>query len=68
MIIDETLLSLDGSVQKQGGMFYDRSLPIHGLIASKMSQSTIMITGSNAFWGSFDSTLSVINFGQIRRV
>ncbi len=50
--LGESALLMDGSTQKKGSCpsvtLYDRSLPAHGFIASKTSQSTTLITGSTA--------------------
>ena len=51
---DETSLSLDGSSISRGGrppmVYEDPRLPRVGMSTSKTSQTTMMITGSNA-WG-----------------
>ena len=50
--VDETALLMDGTMQNKGGRptvtFFNGSLPVLGAVTSKTSQSTTMITGSNA--------------------
>ncbi len=51
--LDESALTLNGNSKQRGGRpsvtFFDGGLPSHGIVASKTSQSTTFITGSNSF-------------------
>lgn len=48
--IDERALAMDGTMQNKGDhptvTFYNESLPVLGTVASKTSQSTMIISGS----------------------
>mmetsp|Transcript_9909 Transcript_9909/g.21071 ORF Transcript_9909/g.21071 Transcript_9909/m.21071 type:complete len:138 (-) Transcript_9909:1134-1547(-) len=64
--LDESALSLDGSTQKRGGCptvtFYNGSLPVMGMKASKSSQCSTLFTGSTLLLVRF--YLHIFNFRQ----